>query len=152
GAAQAGEIPLCTQGPMVADGVPWEKGFLIAASGDLTAPDIDFCDDSMESAPSILSLRLHTPAPPPVMPGASLSLGSVGDPLARVRLAARGDGAWLFHQTRDTSGATSPIRARRILVTGGSETGQIDVASSPLDLVPAGRSGFAAAPLGDGFA
>jgi hypothetical protein len=152
GAASAGETPLCTKGPMVADGVPWEEGFLIAASGDMTAPDMDFCPDSMESDPAILSLRLHTPTPPPQMAGASLKLGSFGNPLSRVRLSRRGDGAWVFHQTRDPSGATSPIRAQRILVTGGSQDGQLDAAAAPLDIVPAGRSGFAAAPLGDGFA
>jgi hypothetical protein len=153
GGAQSEEIPSCTQGSMVADAVAWEKGFLVAASGDMTGLDIPLCYESQESPTTLLSLRLHTPTPPPAQAGPSLSLGAFDDPIARVQLSARGDGAWLLSQTfKTTDGATSPIHAQRIVVKGGSEDGQIEAPSAPFDVVPAGRKGFAAAPLGDGLA
>jgi hypothetical protein len=133
----------CGLGPIPADGFANDEGFFAALS--TTTGNVDCALDEgtfVVGPPTQIQIttdggQYWSPIP--------LALLSFSDAIERVRLVPRPSGAWLLVQTRTPSGELGPVEARRLLASGAPD-------GEPVGLVPGGSHGFAAAPLGDGFA
>jgi hypothetical protein len=134
----------CSNGALVGDAMPLGDQFLIAAA---TSVPVTSCGFSFVGPPRDVRLFRHV-VPKPSDPDTVfkpiddvLQVGS----LVRLRLSPRSDGAWLFAQVNGLDDHLEGVRAYRV-------SADAHVLGEGADVVAAGRTGFAAAPRGDGFA
>lgn len=136
----------CGLDSLVGDAIPFfTLGFLAAATNQAINPLCTAPNGTFAQGPATeLLIRGYPLDGTAIMTPQAIQLG---DAIERVRLVPRSAGAWVLAQTRGTDGSRGPVEARRI-----DGAGMIEAAFTAVSAAPAGTFGFAAAPLGDGFA
>lgn len=131
----------CSTQEMTGDAALVGPSFLVAASSNL---HVSVCGGPADGPPLAVQLFLQQPPNSNGLSFTALDYVQLLEPVARVRLSPRSDGAWMLTQTRSSMGALSSIRAFRI----STDAHAVDPG---VDVVPPARTGFAVASRGDGF-
>jgi hypothetical protein len=146
-----GEMPYiwtinCGLDSLVGDAIPYfGTGFLAIVTNQVANASCVSSGGMFQSGPAAeIQLRGYPLDGTETLPPAIIPFD---DPVDRVRLLRRSQGAWALVQTRSAGGATGHVE-----VIGVNAAGSPDPALPPVEVAPAGTFGFAAAPLGDGFA